>query len=88
LARIRENYKDVSSEETTQAHDQLENVKPHTQEAPSVVKTAVIGVVDVPIPGVMRVTKIEVTRVFFCPDRVAPMSRDIPKPDSLGGSVC
>jgi len=59
-------------------------VSPHTQEASSAVETAVIGVVDEPIPGVMRVTKIEETRVTLR-DPDAPMSRDIPDPDSLGG---
>lgn len=59
-------------------------VSPHTQEASSAVETAVIDVVDEPIPGVMRVTEIEETRVTL-PDPDAPMSRDIPEPDSLGG---
>jgi hypothetical protein len=58
--------------------------RPYTQEASSAVQTAVIEVVDEPIPGVMRVTEIEETRATL-PDPDAPMSRDIPEPDSLGG---
>jgi hypothetical protein len=57
---------------------------PHTQAASSAVETTVIDVVDEPIPGVMRVTEIAETRVTL-PDPDAPMSRDIPEPDSLGG---
>ena len=59
-------------------------VSTHTQEASPAVATAVIDVVDEPIPDVMRVTEIEETRVTL-PDPDAPMSRDIPEPDSLGG---
>jgi hypothetical protein len=62
----------------------LKRVRPHTQEAPSAVETMVIDVVDEPIPGVVRVTEIEETRVTL-PDPDAPTSRDIPEPDSLGG---
>lgn len=54
------------------------------QERTAAVETTVIDVVDEPIPGVVRATEIEETRVDS-PDPDAPMSRDIPEPDSLGG---
>jgi hypothetical protein len=76
---VEENCKDVSREETSR-----KGASPHTKNASSAVETAVIAVVDEPIPGVMRVTEIEESRVTS-PDPDDPMSSDIPEPDSLGG---
>jgi hypothetical protein len=61
-----------------------ERATAHGRHGKAAVETAVIDVVDAPIPAVMRVTAIEEICVTLR-DPDAPTSRDIPEPDSFGG---
>lgn len=76
--------KKVATKTSRKRASRTRRVTPSRQEPTPAVETAVIDVVDEPIPGVVRVTEIEETRVTL-PDPDAQASRDIPEPDSLGG---
>lgn len=82
--KLRKTAKTLAAKKLRKRLISRKGVSPHTKDASSAVETAVIAVVDRPISGVMRVAEIEETRVTS-PDPDAPMSRDIPEPDSLGG---
>jgi hypothetical protein len=60
-------------------------IPPSRRKATPAVETTVIDVVDEPIPGVVRVTEIEETRVISADSDNPVSSRDVPEPDSFGG---
>jgi hypothetical protein len=71
---------------TSQNHvSRSKRVAPPRRKPMPAVETAVIDVIDEPIPGVVRVTEIEETRVTSADPDGPVSSRDIPEPDSLGG---
>lgn len=83
--KSRKTAKKVVAKTSRSRLSQSKREKPQRQQLRTAVETTVIDVVDEPIPGVVRVTEIEETRVTS-PDQDNPVSsRDIPEPDSLGG---